>query len=132
VSWRNSHDVRGVNCPESVFDYIESALGAGEMIRLVATPILYYDVFGACQNRKMGLAVTSKRVIIARAGLLGIKSWEYPIQDFLRYGVNLFNGGGPSWEVVEETQRGRVKFVFATHDEADSVAEYINSGVALL
>ena len=132
MNWRNSHDVRGVNCPEHVFDYIENMLKSGEAVRLVATPILYYDVFGASQNRRMGLAITSQRVIIARAGVLGIKSWEYPIQDFLRYGVRLFNGGGPSWEVVEETQRGRVKFVFSTHDEADSVAEYINSGIALL
>ncbi|ERR1017187_8069000 len=130
MAWRDSRDVRDISCPESAFAHIESNLRANEEIRLVSTPNQFYDEYGAYKKWPLGLSVTSERVIIVKPRVLGPKTWQYPIQDFLSYSVGLFNGTGPSWQVLTEIQHGRLKFLFQTHDAAEVVAEYINSGVA--
>jgi len=131
MAWRDARDVRDISCPDSAFEYMDNNLLASEGIRLVATPNLFYDEYGAYKKWPLALAVTSKRVIVVKPRMVGPKSWEYPIQDFLRYSVGLFNGGGPSWEVRTEMQRGSLRFIFQTHDAAEFVAEYINSGGAM-
>jgi hypothetical protein len=131
AAWRDSRDVRDEYCPESAFAHVESNLRPNEKIRLVSTPTLFYDEYGAYKKRPLGLTVTSERVIIVKPRILKSKTLEYPIQDFLTYSVGLFQGVGPGWQVLTEMQRGRpVKFIFTTHDTAEVVAEYINSGVA--
>jgi hypothetical protein len=130
-AWRDSRDVRDVFCPDSAFAYIESTLQANERIRLISTPRLFYDEYGAYKKMPLGLVVTSARVILVKPRILKPKTWEYPIQDFLNYSVGLFNGSGPGWQVLSEMQRGRpLKFLFTTHDAAEVVAGYIDSGVA--
>jgi hypothetical protein len=133
MAWRDSRDARDINaCPESVFEHIESNLRANEQIRLVSTPSGFYDGYGNYKKWPLGLSVTSQQVIVVKPRTLGPKTWKYPIQDFLSYSVRLFNGVGPGWQVLTEMQRGSpLKFLFDTHDAAEAVAAYINSGVAL-
>lgn len=130
MTWRDSRDVRDIFCPESAFEHIESNLRTNEEIRLVSTPIQFYDEYNAYKKMPLGLSVTSERVIVVKPRTLGPKTWQWPIQDFLSYSVGLFNGSGPSWQVLTEMQHGRLKFLFESHDAAEVVAEYINSGVA--
>jgi hypothetical protein len=133
--WRGARDLRkhpngAVN--DSWFDEVERDLRPTEGVRLVAAPQQWYSEHGALNKFPVGLAITIQRVVMFKKKMFGgIRSVEYPILDFTGYAVNLFMGGGPSWELIADVQRGRLKLVFETRDEADSVAEYINSGVAL-
>lgn len=132
--WRDAHDVRGTHSVGDVlFDEIDQRLGVGEQVRLVAAPERCYDERGIKLMEPLGLAVTNHRVIVAKKKLFGgVRLTEWPVLEFLRYHLGLFMGGGPSWELVQYGQRGAVKLVFSTHDEAEAVAEYINSSILLL
>ena len=130
-TWRDGF-VSGSTNPstEKLFDQLDGMLAPGESVRLVAVPFQMYDEFGTLLKFPLALGVTTRRVVVIRKKLTGTKALQWPILDFSAYAVDLFMGGGPMWEVVERVQRGQLKFVFKTHDEAEAVAEYINSGVA--
>ena len=121
----------GFSVSDASLDLLDAQLAAGEFVRFVATPIMWYSETGARTAGSLGVAVTSKRLLIVKKKIFsGLKVSDWPIEEFGQYAVGLFMGGGPAWEVVEIGRRGEIKLVFDTGNEAEALAESVNSGVA--
>ena len=130
MSWRNAHDSRDMNISEKVFDGIPYGSSS---VRLVASPMHYVDNGGRWQKGPFGLAVTSSAVILAKAKSFGGTKVELdiPISQFRRGTFGLMNGSTIYEAYSELGTGGGISFLFYKLDSAETVYEYINSGVAM-
>lgn len=131
MSWRNAKDLRTRQNDGDILDRMTSALTRDEQVFVVASPEQFYDEWGKRLDVALSLVLTSERLILGARGLFKAKTVEYSVGDLLGYKVDLFMGGGPSWELIMKTPGGLIKLVFETKDEADGVASYVNDAFAL-
>jgi hypothetical protein len=68
----------------------------------------------------------SASLVARRKTVKGTHLHEWDLFDLRQHETGLFNGGGPMRELVEIGERGRIKLVFETRTEAETVARYID------
>ena len=130
MSWHDGYDARDTSLADSVFD---TAFGNIRDSRLVASPVQYIDGYGTWNKGIFALCITRNELILAKKGLFSSQLVvQIPLEDFLR-GRFGNRSDLARYEVYSELKvGGSATFLFQTHDAAESVYEYLNSGIAML
>lgn len=125
--WREAYNACDFDVPDKVFDAI---CGDGTA-RAVASIQQYVDSFNRWHKGPFGLAVCEEELRVGKAKALSGASLELtiPIRDFSGYRVGLI-GGTQLYEFYSELRRGgSIAFLFRSKDAAETVAEFVNSGI---
>lgn len=133
MHWREARNLRQLNTPEGLFDIAENSIGPDArvsddpLIHFTLTPVRF-EWSGGHFEHPLALLVAETVLVLAAPG----RGWSAKIQTpqwfryhFMRYGVGLWRGAGPHYEVrVDHEQQGRLVFVFRTPLEAEALGEY--------
>ena len=138
MHWSSAPDERQRRTDDWLFDECESAIppesrvSGNPQIQMLMSPKRLELQQEEWKKVPIAMLVTSTLIVVARRkGSLGKKAevHQWFRYDFSRYDVGLWRGSGPLYEVrVDHEVQGRLKFVFDTPREADTLGGYFANG----
>jgi hypothetical protein len=125
--WREAKNVCDFSIPDKVFDEI----GGDGTVRAIASIQQYIDSSKTWHKGPFGLAVCEDEVRLGKSKAFGgaSRALGVPIQDFAAYQVRLISGTQLYELYSELNSGGSIAFLFRSKDAAETVAEFINSGI---
>lgn len=130
MAWGDINDLRRNTRSDRHFDELSRSFAADETPRLAVTAMAFYDLKWKLHDFVTLLLTTHRLLVLEEGGIfkkLGAVH-EFPIGDFEGYGLS---GVGENWVIDMNLRSGRIRFHVQSKPEADTLNEYINSGVAM-